>query len=468
MKPFVTLLVFSAVLFSGLALAQGVGTIGGTVTDPSGAVVPSVTVTVTEVGTGYSRSATTSGEGYYVIPSLRPGRHTLTAEAPGFRNYSQIGIFLLADQSLTVNVGLELGRAAETITVEASPLQVDTTTGTLNKQVVDQTRMVELPLNGRNAAELTLLVAGTIRAPAGDADQGISKTFPGAVTISSNGSRQNQVGYLLDGGNFTDQYTNVNMPFPSPDALQEFSVQTSNYGAEHGQSAGGVVNVVIKSGTNDLHGDLFGFLRNAVFNARNFFAANRDQLKRSQFGGTVGGPVVIPGAYRGQDRTFFFFGYQGTRIRNLQGGLSAFVPTADNINGDFSALLAANDPNNPLGRVIQVRDPATGQPFPGNQISPDRFDPASRGLLRYLPSSSGSGLVNYNRPISQDFYEILTRVDHSLSNADRLSFRWSHNLFDNAATFEPENILTYRNQSKIPFPKLLASRSACFSFQPVE
>src|SRR5207253_8150601 len=170
-------------------------------------------------------------------------------------------------------------------------------------QVVEQQRLVELPLDGRNAAQLTLLVPGAVNSPNGGADQGSTKTYPGAVTYSANGSRQNQISYRLDGGNYVDEYTNVNQPFPFPDALQEFSVQTSNYSAEYGQNAGAVVNVITKSGTNNFHGDGFEFLRNAVFNARNFFAPltqpngqptkdmGRDQLKRNQFGGTMGGPI---------------------------------------------------------------------------------------------------------------------------------------------------------------------------------
>src|SRR5262249_22634244 len=192
----------------------------------------------------------------------------------------------------------------------------------------------------RNAAELSLLVAGAVSIPAatsptatsaGGALQGATKTYPGAVAVSTNGSRQNQISYQLDGGNNVDEYTNVHQPFPFPDALQEFSVQTSNYSAEYGQNAGGVVNIVTKSGTNNVHGDLFEFGRNAVFNARNFFDAKRDQLKRNQFGGTIGGPIVLPG-YNGRDRTFFFAGYQGTRLRNIQEGLNSTVPTQDLIN----------------------------------------------------------------------------------------------------------------------------------------
>src|SRR5207248_5097089 len=185
-----------------------------------------------------------------------------------------------------------------------------------------------------------------------------------------------------------DLYTNTNQPFPFPDALQEFSVQTSNYGARYGGNAGGVVNVVTKSGTNQLHGDAFEFVRNAVFNARNFFASSRDQLKRNQFGGTIGGPIVIPKLYNGRDRTFFFFGYQRTPIRNLQGAQSAFVPTPANIAGDFSAILDANNPANPLKKATIINDPLTGQPFPGNKIPVSRFDPAALAVLKYLPQGA--------------------------------------------------------------------------------
>jgi hypothetical protein len=176
------------------------------------------------------------------------------------------------------------------VTVEATAQQTDTYTSTI-KEVVDSQRMVDLPLNGRNAATLATLVPGAVISPNGGADQGQTKTFPGAVTITTNGSRQDMVAYNLDGIDNVDRYTNVNMPFPFPDALQEFSVQTANYTAEYGRDGGGVVNVITKSGTNNFHGDFFGFLRNGAFNARNFFAAKADALKRGQEGGTFGGPV---------------------------------------------------------------------------------------------------------------------------------------------------------------------------------
>src|SRR5262249_50117876 len=237
---------------------------------------------------------------------------------------------VLADQTLTVNLKVQVGSLTEVVTIADTSAQVDTTTATL-KQVIEQRRLTELPLNGRNAADLSLLVAGTLNYPtnpanptgtfAGGTLQGATKTFPGAVAIITNGSRQNQVSYQLDGGNNVDEYTNVNQPFPMPDALQEFSVQTSNYGAQYGQNAGGVVNVITKSGTNQFHGNAFEVLRNRVFNARPWHAATKDQLKRNQFGGTFGGPIK-------RDKTFFFAGYQQTIQRNALAGQSATVLSA--------------------------------------------------------------------------------------------------------------------------------------------
>src|SRR6476646_3631641 len=293
----------------GSAYSQGFGTIVGTITDPSGGLVAGASVKVTDPATAQSRDVTANAQGYYVVPALKPSRYDITVNAPGFAPYTQTGIVLQADQSLTVNAAVSLVQTSQALTVSAEVAQVNTTTATLRK-------VVDLPLNGRNAASLLLVVAGASPAPANDVDQGNTKTFPTAVTVSTNGSRQNQVSFRLDGANNNDLYTNVNQPFPFPDALQEFSVQTANYSAKYGGNAGGVVNVVTRSGSNDFHGDLFEFNRNAVFNARNFFAAKRDQLKRNQYGGTIGGPLRIPGVMDRRNKDFFFFGYQGTKIRN--------------------------------------------------------------------------------------------------------------------------------------------------------
>src|SRR5258708_32491076 len=269
MKTRLFLVLLGLFPFCPLSPAQGLGSIVGTVTDPSSAAVASAKITCTQADTGVTREATSNSEGYYVIPSLAPAKYLVTVRMSGFSD-ERDEVTLLADQTLTINLKLPLRGTTWTVTVTGAELQVDTATSTL-KQVIEQKRLVELPLNGRNAAQLTLLVPGALNAPGGGADQGTTKTFPGAVTISANGARQDMVSYQLDGGNYVDEYTNVNQPFPFPDALQEFSVQTSNYSAEYGQNAGAVVNVITKSGTNQFHGDLFEFVRNSVFNARNFF-----------------------------------------------------------------------------------------------------------------------------------------------------------------------------------------------------
>lgn len=437
--------------------SQGFGSLVGTVTDSSGAVVPSATIKITQTGTGLERSVTTNGQGYFVVPSLQPSEYQLEVIASGFQKFTQQNITLQADQVLTVNAVLQVGGAQQSITVSTAPPQVDTTTPTLS-QVVNQQRMIEMPLNGRNAATLTLLTAGTVTTPAQAVDQGATKTFPEGVTISTNGARQSQISWNLDGGDNQDILTNINQPFPFPDALQEFSVQTSNYSARYGGNAGGVVNVVTKSGTNRFHGDAFEFIRNAAFDARNYFATTVDQLKRNQFGGTLGGPIE-------RDRTFFFGGYQGT-IEHDTSTKAAAVPTLANQGlgtaypgaGDFSALLDPNSPENPNpGKVTKIIDPTTGQQFSyngaANVIPPSDMDPAALTVASMLPQTSGNGEIQFVEPLQQTFNEFLTRVDHSFSGAgsgnDLFTARYYYDRFVNAAQYSPTNLLTYGDSSTI-------------------
>src|SRR6266852_1446107 len=411
MKKNVLFVLFAFLLAPVLSHAQGLGSITGRVTDPAGASVAGAQVVATQEGKGFSRTATTDTEGLYGIPSLQPATYILTVEAKGFSTSRETDLTLLADQTLTVNIGLKLGMTTEVVTVSMTALQIDTSTSTL-KQVIEQQRISELPLNGRNAAQLTLLVAGAVNSPNGGADQGATKTFPGAVTFSANGARQNMISYQLDGGNYVDEYTNVNQPFPFPDALQEFSVQTSNYSAEYGQNAGAVVNVITRSGTNNFHGDVFEFLRNALFNARNFFApltaplANgtfvptkdmgRDQLKRNQFGGTVGGPII-------RNKTFFFAGFQGTRLRNLGSPTKSTVPS----QADITAFTAG-------GGVI---------------------DPTVDRKLPLLPVQAANETVIFVRPDKQNFNEVLGRVDHSFRSSDRLFVSYDFSFLSTTAVF---------------------------------
>ncbi len=437
------------------AFSQGFGAIVGTVSDPSGAAVATAKVTATEADTGVSREAITSTAGEYVLPALRPTSYNLTVDAQGFKRYSQPNILLSADQSVTVNITLTVGQVNQTVTIEATVAQADTYTSTI-KEVVDSRRIVDLPLNGRNAAALITLVPGAVSSPSGGADQGVTKTFPGAVEVTTNGSRQDMVAYNLDGVDNVDRYTNVNAPFPFPDALQEFSVQTANYTAEYGGNAGGVVDIITKSGSNAFHGDVFGFLRNGDLNARNYFAKIADPLKRGQEGGTIGGPVV-------KNKTFFFVGFQGTSDRDVVNGLNKFVPTPAEEQGDFSALLNAGDPNNPLSRSVVIKDPTTHAPFPNNQIPVSRFDPAAVAVTKFLPTAGGTGISFYSSPLSQNFYDVLGRADQVVSDKDHLNARYDYQLFTNAPVYNPSDILSYADGSDIVAQNAMIQETHIFS-----
>src|SRR5437879_4142514 len=280
-----------------LLFGQEAGQIVGSLHDQTGAVIPGAKVTATEAGTGLARTATTGSDGAYILPNLRPTSYVLSAEAAGFRSFRQTDVQLLANQSLTINIGMEVGAVTETVNVAGQVVQVDTSTSTL-AEVVDRARIVELPLNGRDAAKLATLVAGTVMI---STSTETGKGIPGNFYLSANGSGTGQVNYRLDGNTNTDFYFQLNQEFPFPDALQEFSIQTSNFSSQYGNNAGAIVNAVTKSGTNEVHGRAFEFVRNREFNARDFFAPVPDFLKRNQFGAYGGGPVYIPKVYNGKN-----------------------------------------------------------------------------------------------------------------------------------------------------------------------
>jgi hypothetical protein len=450
--------------FTEMASAQGgYAKINGVVTDSSGAAVQGATVTVTQRGTGEVSTATTNSEGIFVFPSLRPALYDLKATSAGFAAFTQTGVVLQADSAVTVNVGLKVGNIDQSVTVEASGVQVDTTTATLS-QVVDQRRIQDLPLNGRNAASLTTLVAGVVIAPNAQADQGQTKTFPVVVTVTANGTRANQTNYMLDGGNNLDEYTNVNAPFPFPDTLQEFSVQTSNYNAEYGQSAGGVVNIITKGGTNQYHGDVFEYVRNAVFNASNYFsnpAGAVDPLKRNQFGGTIGGPFKLPGV--STPHSYFFAGYQKTILRDTPlASSAAIVPTAAQLAGTFAVASAAQCIKNPFTGVLY---PCTATATtPGvSTIDPKAFDGAAVALTKFLPNGGTSGSVTFGRPTRQNLDEVLGRFDQDIGTKDKLNARYFYDRFHNDGVLDLTNLLTYSDQSTITYQNVLLTETHAFS-----
>lgn len=451
------------------ALAQGFGSLQGSVLDTSGAAIPEATVTATQLSTGHAYVVSSNGDGRYVFPQLQPSQYTLQVSSPNFATYMQNGITLLADQALAVNVTLTVGATTDLVTVNANALQVDTTTGTLS-HVIDRDQVVDLPLNGRNAADLTTLVPGAVTGPSDDADQGVTKTFPVVAPTSINGARVYQTNYMLDGANNVDEYTNVNGPFPFPDALQEFSIQTSNYNAEYGQNAGGVVNIVIKSGQEKFHGALFEFLRNRVFNAASPFGYTQasqnslpvktvDPLKRNQFGGTISGPVDA-GFFK-LPNTFFMYGYQRSMLRNVTPS-NAFVITDAERAGDFSALLTVNA-NNPIGATESIKDPTTGKKYANNYVDPKNFDPASVALISHLPRATGNGQIFYGVPLKEDFEEHVVRVDHSFSAKDQMFLHYFNDTFNHAAYLNPSNLLTYNDGSQIQYHSALVSETHVFT-----
>src|SRR3989454_10072416 len=241
-------------------------------------------------------------------------------------------------------------------------------------QVVNQQRIIELPLNGRQATELVLLSGASVIPP----NAGIvsSKNHPSSQVISVAGGQANGTYYMLDGGDHNDPFGGINLPLPFPDALQEFSVQTSTVSANYGVRSGAVVNTVTKSGTNDFHGSAFEFFRTGSANARNYFAADRDHLRRHQFGGVLAGPVV-------KNKLLFFGGYQGTRVHTAPPTSRSFVPNGSMLAGDF-----ATKESSACGQVRTLMDPTTGRPFAGNFIPPSRFNAQALNFLQYVPPTT--------------------------------------------------------------------------------
>ena len=473
----VVALLFIVVFASGL-YGQGYGAINGTVTDPSGAPVVAATVKVVQTQTGRAMVTTSGKDGEFVFTTLLPSDYSLSVTAKGFQTYTQTDITLQADQRLTANVRLQIGATSETVTVTAELPQVDTTTGTLS-QVIDEQQVVDLPLNGRNTASLITLVAGVADATneGNGVNQGNGKTFPAAVVTTANGTLPNQSNYLLNGGNNVDEMTNVNGPFPFPDAVQEFSVETSNYDAQYGQSAGAVVNIITKSGTTKFHGDAFEFLRNGWFDARPFFATVADNLHRNQFGGTIGGPVIIPHISRGQT-TQFFFGYQYTMYHQASNASTTTVPTLaeEGRSGtgfaDFGNLCTAGYDGNGICLTAgqRITNPFTNVAYPFNRIPSSDFDPASVNYEKAFPTAAADaaagkigGPVSYTQPTVQYYKEYIARVDHQFGSSDHLFGHYYQNFFNQNAVFDPSMLSSYRSYFNTRYHSALLAETHTFT-----
>jgi hypothetical protein len=434
------------------------GSIVGTVNDQSGALIANARVQITDIERGSTFEAKTNVSGEYVASPLRVGRYTVTVEHPGFKKAISVPVSLDVQQRIALNVTLQIGAVNESVEVTGAAPLLETETSELG-QVVDHERVANLPLNGRNFAQLALLTAGTAPSEPGARDEG-------GYGFSAGGARSLQNNFLLDGvdnnSNLPDLLNETNYVIqPSVEALEEFKVQTNAYSAEFGRGNGAIINATIKSGTNQLHGSVYEFLRNEKFDAKNFFDAANQPIapyKQNQFGFTLGGPVLIPHLYNGRNRTFLFVDYEGLRIRQAQ-TLTSTVPTDLQRTGDFSQQLDTSTqifyvpPSNPsasfptldcggnptfAGELFDTRQTGTssapgnptglcGVPFANNTIS--TFDPLSAAILNLYPHSNvpGNGFNYLSNPVRQETRNNFdVRIDQTYTEKDTGFFRFSY------------------------------------------
>jgi len=371
-RTWVRLAVIVAVaLFAGTttcntAFAQAISQITGTVKDQSGAVLPGAEITATQTDTGIARTAVSNETGNYVLPNLAVGPYRVEASLPGFRTFVQTGIILQVNSSPVINPTLNVGQVTEQVEVQANAALVETRTNAVGA-VMENQRILELPLEGRQVTDL-IGIGGAAVATGKSAPEGWNKGTTAGTFITIAGGMNFGVMYQLDGAMHNQAYDGTSMPMPFPDALQEFKVESSAGPAQYGQHASGVMNAVTKSGTNEIHGDVFEFLRNGRLNARNAYALRRDDLRRNQFGGTVGGPIK-------KNKLFFFAGHQTTTNRQTPPEDRQFVPTAAMLAGDFTAFASAECNN---GRPLTLR-----APFVNNKVDPRLFSPAAVRLVTW-------------------------------------------------------------------------------------
>ncbi len=437
-----TLLLFAA----GALFAQSPnGAVSGSINDPSGVRIAGVEVVVTQTGTGIQFRTVSSTDGTYVIPSIPIGPISLTASMQGFKKFTHSGMTLEVDQRMRIDIAMELGSLSESVTVVAEVPRIDTDVSSIGS-IVEQERIEQLPLNGRHVFSLVQLVAG-VQPLDRDADGFGEITNQGFSQMRINGGPTYGNQILLDGGMNTVPVHGEISVVPSVDSIKEFKVETNGLKAEYGQSSGGVINVVTKSGSNRIGGSAYEFLRNDFFDTRNFFAVNKDpvtgrfnpMLRYDQYGGTMSGPVVLPKIYNGKGKTFFFFGYEQWYYKS--GSLNqATVPTDLERNGDFSKSLTS------LGQAQPLYDPATTRvnpngsgyvrdPMPGNIVPKNRWDPVAVKVLEFMPKANVPPInqfTNQNNflslsPAPDKQGTLQTKVDHRISEKDSLFVRYSRN-----------------------------------------
>jgi Carboxypeptidase regulatory-like domain len=417
-------------MFLGSSFALGQATsasLTGQIVDGAGAAVPGAKVVVRNRDTSLEQSSVSNAQGVYTVAPLPPGPYILTVESQGFQKYVQTGIVLTVNESASQNVTLKVGDVQQTVTVSENAELINTTSAEISS-VVNQHSITQLPLNGRDPSSLVLLSPGTtnvLNTGGGAIQSGFS--FPTETGASANGGRQGSTYYLLDGVPNMDSYLLLAAPFPNADATQEFRVISNNFDAHYGFAPGAVVSIQTRSGANQFHGGVFEFIRNNDLNAGDYFTHAVDSLKRNQFGGDVGGPIL-------KNKLFFFVNYQGTRSVSSASSNVAYTPTAAMLNGDFSAVpftLKA-----PFATV-------NGKP---NQIDPALFSPAAVTITKTglpLGQVASSGQVHYTTgQIINNFDEGTARLDYDLNSRQRLSVRSYINYFNQPSGDINGNILS--------------------------
>jgi hypothetical protein len=449
-------LVFGVILCCAVGLhaqAVAVAEIDGVVTDASGKVVPGAQITATETDKHLIRETTSNGEGRYSLPDLPIGPYLLEVKSPGFKDFKQTGITLRTAQSTEIDVQLTIGAVTESVEVVANASMVETKDSAIG-QVMDQRKVEELPLNGRNSVSFITLVGGATTATPPGGDLTGSKNIQGSqgsITFSVGGSQANGISFLLDGGDNNDSFTNVNLPIPPPDFLAEFNVQTSSLQAQYGLHPGAVVNIQTKSGSNAFHGDIFDYFRNYELNARpkgivetnsaGAITSNlqqlKDSLKRNQYGGVIGGRIL-------RDKLFFFAGYQQTTQRSNPSNNTAHVPTALTIAGNFQVEDAATSAGGCQSKAITLTDPVTKLGFPNQTIPAARQDPASMTLLtKYIPQSTDNcGVYLFAYPLDNPDWQIDSRIDFNKNDKNQMFARWYVYNFTALTIFDGKDALT--------------------------
>jgi hypothetical protein len=392
-------------LGTGVALAQVTDQMSGVAKDSTGAAVPGVEVTVTQTETGFTKSTMTNESGNYLLTQLPLGPYRLEAKKAGFQTYAQTGIVLQVGTNPVIPLSLSVGAVAESVEVQANVNQVETQNMGVGS-VVENQRVIDLPLNGRQPTDLITLAGAAVQT--GTSPSYAVKT---GVMISVAGGQTYGVEYLLDGAQHSNFYDASGFPLPFPDALQEFKVDTSALTANNGIHSGASVSAVTKSGTNNFHGDAFEFIRNQDVNARNAFSPTVSQYKRNQTGGTFGGPIK-------KEKIFFFLGYQGTFIRQQSPATQAFVPTLDEIQGNFSQFMN-NAACGTAGKNLVG--------FPGNIIPTSQLSPAAITIASKLVGSSTDpvcGKTTYTENDAENNSQWVSRLDYSINEKQTLFWRY--------------------------------------------